>query len=593
MSASEALLLKRFASNGDAEAFAQIIKQHAPLIYGVCLRILEDKDKAADAVQDTFFQLVRNAANISDSLTIWLHRVATNKAIDLLRQDSQRKQREIKYAAEPEQIESEQANSTWQEISGYVDEELYHLDEQMREVLILHFLQGWTPREIAKKCGISHQTVSRRLESGIVSLRHQLRRRGIIAPAAILAAMLSENIVKAAPASLMDELGKMAIACGTSTGARIAAGISAGTTIKAKIIAAASLAIIGASSAVIYSSYNRSTDTSGVASSIAAETVISLLDKYAATQDKIQSSFIIKTQSLEVAATNHPLVSNPGKLTNSVWKTEYRFDGKQYSMQTDRWLDVNSFDHPESLTLNHQSYNYISELWDDKAYFYYTAGVNRTSGQLSIEYGRFSNAYKLLFGQFLGRFAGDDERFAKDDQRIDKVLRRADKIFLHEQKEKVGEFNCYVIDAVFNKGNYTLWIDPNHGYNIAKAKIEKVEGSLAYGRVLEKGWTISDYYEVTRFDKFDGIWFPKEVKGKGESTWDTNYYSRGEGKTEIISVNLNPDHKALDSFDIQSMYIKDGSDVIIDGRNGHTFHEGKVINRYGSEVNLSTLKLPS
>ena len=107
MSASEAVLLKRFASNGDAEAFAEIVKQHAPLVYGVCLRILEDKDKAADAVQDTFFQLVRNAANISGSLTVWLHRVATNKAIDLIRQDSQRKQREIKYAAEPEKIESE------------------------------------------------------------------------------------------------------------------------------------------------------------------------------------------------------------------------------------------------------------------------------------------------------------------------------------------------------------------------------------------------------------------------------------------------------------------------------------------------------
>jgi RNA polymerase sigma factor (sigma-70 family) len=257
MSASEAVLLKRFASNGDAEAFAEIVKQHAPLVYGVCLRILEDKDKAADAVQDTFFQLVRNAANISGSLTIWLHRVATNRAIDLIRQDSQRKQRESQYATEPEIIESNQENATWQEISVYVDQELNKLDDQMREVLILHFLQGKTTREIAKKCGISHQTVSRRIEAGIASLRHKLRLRGIIAPSAVLAAMLSENMVKAAPAQLMEELGKMAIAGGASIGAKITVGVTASAVVKAKIITIAAIALIAVGSAVIYSGYNQ------------------------------------------------------------------------------------------------------------------------------------------------------------------------------------------------------------------------------------------------------------------------------------------------------------------------------------------------
>ena len=84
MSANEAVLLKRFVDNSDAQAFAEIIKHHAPLVYGVCIRILGDKEKAADAVQDTFFQLVRDAADITGSLASWLHRVATNWAIDII-----------------------------------------------------------------------------------------------------------------------------------------------------------------------------------------------------------------------------------------------------------------------------------------------------------------------------------------------------------------------------------------------------------------------------------------------------------------------------------------------------------------------------
>ena len=82
MAESEFILLRRFSKNGEAEAFAQIIKQHAPMVYGVCLRILANRERAADAVQDTFLQLVRDAANITSSLPNWLHRTATNRAID-------------------------------------------------------------------------------------------------------------------------------------------------------------------------------------------------------------------------------------------------------------------------------------------------------------------------------------------------------------------------------------------------------------------------------------------------------------------------------------------------------------------------------
>jgi hypothetical protein len=43
----ESILLRRFASDGDAEAFAEIVQQHAPLVYDACLRILEDTGRAA------------------------------------------------------------------------------------------------------------------------------------------------------------------------------------------------------------------------------------------------------------------------------------------------------------------------------------------------------------------------------------------------------------------------------------------------------------------------------------------------------------------------------------------------------------------
>lgn len=162
MPENESILLQRFARTGDPEVFSELVQRHAGLVYGACLRILADKDRAADAVQDTFFQLLRNAQNITGSLPNWLHMVATRKAIDALRRDSSRKQREARYAAnKPLEV------TKWQDLSPCIDEVLEELDDGMREILVQHFFEGKTTSDIANKQGLSQPTVSRRIESGV------------------------------------------------------------------------------------------------------------------------------------------------------------------------------------------------------------------------------------------------------------------------------------------------------------------------------------------------------------------------------------------------------------------------------------------
>ncbi|MBN2590749.1 MAG: sigma-70 family RNA polymerase sigma factor [Sedimentisphaerales bacterium] len=274
MAINEAILLKQFASTGDAEAFAEIVKLHAPLVYGVCLRILKDSDKAADAVQDTFIQLIRDVSRIRGSLPIWLHRVATHKAIDLIRKDSLRKQSEAEFAANSEKTQSDNEYVTWHDISVYIDKELDNLDEQMREVLILRFFEGLTTTEISVKCKISQPTVSRRLESGVGLLRHKLKSRGIVIPAVLLTTMLTENIVKAAPAMLMRELGKIAIAGGhtaaAATGAKIGSSLTANV-IKTKIIVLATAIVIIIGSFAIYKYKSRPTEPGDIDVTITEE----------------------------------------------------------------------------------------------------------------------------------------------------------------------------------------------------------------------------------------------------------------------------------------------------------------------------------
>jgi RNA polymerase sigma factor (sigma-70 family) len=246
MAETEAVLLSRFARTGDAEAFAEIIRRHAGLVYGAALRILADVDRASDVAQETFLQLTKDAQNVTGSLPGWLHRVATHKAIDQMRRDASRKRREAGYAADkPREV------TDWKELSRYVDEELNRLDIETRDMLIAHFLQGQTTRQIALAQGVSQATVSRRIDAGVTQLRGTLRKRGLLVAAGILGTLLGKNAAQAAPPALMTELGKMALVGGHAAALEaVAGGILAG--VKAKVVAAAVVAVIGAGSVVTY-----------------------------------------------------------------------------------------------------------------------------------------------------------------------------------------------------------------------------------------------------------------------------------------------------------------------------------------------------
>ncbi|MHC4336768.1 MAG: RNA polymerase sigma factor, partial [Planctomycetota bacterium] len=162
----EISLLRRFANKGDAEAFSEIVRRHAGLVYGASLRVLEDKTRAADVVQETFFQLYKDAGHITGSVSSWLHSVATRKAIDVVRRDSRRRRREAKYA-----VERLREAESWEDISGHIDEGLDELDDETRKILIQRFFEGRSMADIADEMSVSQPTVSRRVESGILKLR--------------------------------------------------------------------------------------------------------------------------------------------------------------------------------------------------------------------------------------------------------------------------------------------------------------------------------------------------------------------------------------------------------------------------------------
>jgi len=207
MAEKDVTLIRRFTSERDAEAFSQIVSRYANLVYATCYRILHDPANAEDAAQNTFFDLVRKPDTVTGSLAGWLHTTATWKAIDMVRKDSSRRQRERHYNSK----KTPTPPCKWDQISPVIDQALTELDPEPRAMLVEHFFERKSYETLACDRRVSARTISRQIQSAVSDLQNILRKKGILVVPAALATFMLESTSEAASPTLLKELAKMAI----------------------------------------------------------------------------------------------------------------------------------------------------------------------------------------------------------------------------------------------------------------------------------------------------------------------------------------------------------------------------------------------
>jgi RNA polymerase sigma factor (sigma-70 family) len=208
-------LLEDFISRRDGDALAALVRRHGPMVWGVCRRVLRNYHDAEDAFQVTFLVLVRRAASVvpREMVANWLYGVAHQTALKARATAARRKGRERQVTQMPEPAAVEQ--QPWRDLQPLLDEELSHLPDKYRAVLVLCDLEGKTRKEAARQLGVPEGTVAGRLARARTMLAKRLVRRGLARSGGCLAVVLAQN---AASASV-----PAAVASSTITAARLAA----------------------------------------------------------------------------------------------------------------------------------------------------------------------------------------------------------------------------------------------------------------------------------------------------------------------------------------------------------------------------------
>ena len=151
--------LVKYARNGDADAFAELMQSQMQNMYKTAAAILHNDEDIADAVGDTLLACWEKIGQLkkAEFFRTWMTKILINKCNDILR-----RKRELYYDEEmqefPEDVQ-EYSKIEWMEM-------MKCLDEKYRLVMVLYYVDGLSAVEISGMLDMPASTVRTRLARG-------------------------------------------------------------------------------------------------------------------------------------------------------------------------------------------------------------------------------------------------------------------------------------------------------------------------------------------------------------------------------------------------------------------------------------------
>jgi RNA polymerase sigma-70 factor (ECF subfamily) len=151
------------ARGGSEAAFESLYRMHVGRIYGLCLRMTANRERAEDCTQETFIQAWRALPRFEErsGFGTWLHRIAVNAVLA----QSRRRREETGVDAPIDDALESVADPGADQPGGGLDIEaaIAALPPGARRVLVLAGVYGYSHEEAAAMLGIAVGTCKAQL----------------------------------------------------------------------------------------------------------------------------------------------------------------------------------------------------------------------------------------------------------------------------------------------------------------------------------------------------------------------------------------------------------------------------------------------
>lgn len=287
-----------------------------------------------------------------------------------------------------------------------------------------------------------------------------------------------------------------------------------------------------------------------------------MLERYETNQRGLQSHVIKSEDIVEINDTG--VADHSRKWIRSV--SEIRRDRGRVDLIMHQWPKM---DHKDEPTPPERAYT-IRVIWDGETWLEHEYRNKDAPGRVVVstrEHEKEKREYIAVgyYGSPLdGIFTGDLEP-------VTWILGKTNNMRLRDDMEMVAGVPCYVIEAsTTSNGDYTIWIDPKHGYNIVKARVHKTGSDILYGKAMMRpsklppgvsvgykgkqkppGSRITEFsfaLSNVRLEKIGDVWVPMEADYEytrrfpdGRSITDNRHHKR-------THIDIAPDFEAIAAF---------------------------------------------
>lgn len=172
---AERQFLLRAAQKGNKAAFEKLITPFLPKLYNLAYHLVQHRDDAADAVQDTVIKAYRSIHGFREEadLGTWLSRILRNTILDEVKRAVRRHEEATEVL--PERAEHiTEPGAERRELRDLMLAFINELSDKLREPVVLYDLEGFSYEEIAEILDINIGTVKSRLSRGRMALREKI-----------------------------------------------------------------------------------------------------------------------------------------------------------------------------------------------------------------------------------------------------------------------------------------------------------------------------------------------------------------------------------------------------------------------------------